>query len=135
MKVIGLDGRTRNWDLRGHVPLGSEEAGSSGHQRCRKLLAQLFPFEQRLEEVVLPGSESLRADFLLPNSKIMLEIQGVQHTNFVAFFHKTRLGFLLAQHRDRRKAEFCHKNGFVLVELPSHESDTRWTERILGKPT
>jgi hypothetical protein len=131
MKVQGLDGRTYSWNLSGHVPLLSEESGSQYHERCRLLLSRLFPLDRRLEEVPLPGSGELRGDFYLPGRRLMLEVHGRQHYEFVAHFHKTRLGFLQSQERDQKKKEWCGINGIVYVELPWNESDDDWSKRIL----
>jgi hypothetical protein len=132
MKVQGLDGRTYHWSLKGHVPLGSEEAGSEYHARARMLLAQLFPADRRLEEVGLPGSGDLRADFYLPARRLVVEVHGRQHYEFVAFFHKTFFGFLQHQRRDLEKQAWCVLNALTYCELPYDESDPEWSRRILA---
>jgi hypothetical protein len=130
VRVKGLDGRTYNLDLTGHVPLGSEQVGSDGHERARKLLEKLFSLDRRLEEVTLPGTGSLRADFFLPARKLVAEVHGRQHYEFVPHFHKDRLGFMRAQARDRQKREWCELNNITYVELPDDESDDQWAARI-----
>lgn len=133
MKVVGLDGRTYSWKLAGHVPLDSDDRPrSSNHIRARALLATLFPADQRLEEVSLPGSGGLFADFYLPNRKFIIEVHGAQHFRFNGFFHETRLDFVQAQARDRRKAEWCQINNIRLIELAHDQSDESWAERIIG---
>lgn len=131
MKVKGLDGREYSLDLTGHVPLGSEEGGSSYHTACRKLLAELFPSDRRLEEVGLPGSGGLAVDFLLPSRKLAVEVQGVQHLEYTPFFHKTRLGFFKYLANDRKKKEWCEKNGIRCVCL-HYAHPERWRDQILG---
>lgn len=133
MRVTGLDGREYVWGLAGHVPLGSEEAGSSYHCRCRELLKQLFPLDQRLEEVPLPGSGGLTADFFLPSRRVIIEVNGPQHYEFSLHFHKTRLGFLRAKANDARKREWAELNGITMVELRYDESDSEWAEQILHR--
>jgi hypothetical protein len=132
MKVLGLDGRTHNWDLTGRQPLKSEEDGSGLHERCRLLLARLFPADRRLEELPLPGTNNLRADFYLPGRRLMPEAHGRQHYVFCLHFHKTRLGFLKHQDRDRKKKEWCGLNGIYYCELPYRESDDEWAARLLN---
>lgn len=134
MKVKGLDGRTHTWDLAGHVPLGSEQAGSSGHKLARKLLEKLFPLDKRLEEVILPGTGNLRADFFLPSRRLVCEVHGRQHYQFVLHFHQTRLGFIKHQQRDRDKREWCELNNINYCELPHDESEDQWAKRILSGP-
>jgi hypothetical protein len=135
MKVIGLDGRTYNMDLKGHVPLGGDRNGSGPHERAKILLDKLFPCDTILEEVTLPGTKSLRADFFLPRKKIVLEANGEQHYYFTPLFHGTQLGFIRSQQRDRQKAEWCELNGIRHIELPHFESERQWRERIVGTGT
>lgn len=97
------------------------------------MLASTYPLDRRYEEVSLPGTGGLAADFFVPSRKLVVEVQGVQHEKFVAHFHKNRLGFFAGQHRDQRKAEWCEVNGFDLVELTYNESDEEWRRHIVDR--
>lgn len=131
MRVIGTDGREYVWKLDGRCPRADDtRARSSNHLRARVLLANLFPFDRRLEEVPLPGSGKLSADFVVVGRQLMIEVHGEQHYRFVAHFHGDTTGFVRAQNRDDRKREWCGLNGFTYVEFPHSESDQQWTERI-----
>lgn len=129
MKVKGLDGRIYQWKLQGKTPT-MDEGGSAGHVRARILLRKLFPCEVRREEIRLPGSGGLTADFVLLSNKLVVEVHGRQHYEFVHHFHGTRRGFIEAQIRDRRKRQWCNNNGLIYCELPDTESDDQWTVRI-----
>lgn len=132
MKVKGLDGKTYNLDLTGHVPLDSDTRPRSRyHKRARALLAEMFPLDRRLEEVVIPASNGLSIDILLPSRNLALEIQGEQHYRFVPFFHQDRLGYWKALRRDIEKRNWCELNEIRLVELPFNEDDDAWRKRIL----
>ena len=128
MKVKGLDGREYNWPMKS----SPKAKCSKGHQRARELLARLFPLEPRLEEVPLPGSRRLRADFYLPVSKLLVEVQGRQHGEFVGHFHGHGSGFLNAMGRDSRKRDWCELNEITYLELPDSEDDAAWRKRILS---
>jgi hypothetical protein len=131
MKVWGLDGLSYSWKLAGHGLRPSEDRPrSSYHLRARALLANLYPLEVRLEEVPLPGTGGLLADFVLPGCRLVVEVQGQQHYGFNEYFHKNALGFYFSQARDRRKSVFCELNSLFHVELPYHESDAQWARRI-----
>lgn len=133
MKVKGLDGQAYNMKLAGRSPLESDISGRSKyHVRARLLLKKLFPLEQRLEEVPLPGSGGLTADFFLPNRRLLVETHGQQHYEPVGFFQKTPLDFFHGQKRDRRKAQWADLNNITYVELPFDESDDEWVDRIQG---
>lgn len=130
MKIVGLDGRDYTWDLMGLSPLESEKSGSSGHQACRLLLNCLFPAERVLEEVFLPGSGGLRGDFYLPGRRIMVEVHGRQHYEFVLHFHGSYAGFLASKGRDNNKRDWCERNRIEYVDLPDTDHEL-WSERIL----
>lgn len=131
MKVVGLDGRTYQWKLSGKTTLLNDTKNrSSGHLRARSLLCLLFACDIKLEEVRLPGSGGLTADFVIPALQLVIEVHGRQHYEFVALFHETRRGFLKALERDRNKRQWCERNDFTYCELPDSETDRQWQARI-----
>jgi hypothetical protein len=84
MKVVGLDGRSYNWDWRNKVPMADDtRPRSTYHLRARELLNKLFPCETILEEVYLPGSNNLSVDFYIPFYRTCVEVQGEQHYKFI----------------------------------------------------
>jgi hypothetical protein len=131
MKVLGLDGRQHTWYLVGHVPpKDSERPRSTLHLRARALLYKLYPSDRILEEVPLPGSEGLFADFYVPQRKLMIEANGAQHYGYISFFHGNQLGFLESKKHDTNKRSWCKLNKITLVELPFNEDDNEWRDRI-----
>jgi hypothetical protein len=56
MKAIGLDGRVYTWKLSRKL---TDRWRSELHLKVRKLLHSLYPLENILEEVYLPGSDGL----------------------------------------------------------------------------
>ncbi len=130
-KVVGLDGRSYPWRLAGHLPDGDDERPrSSFHLAARALLKAVFPLEQILEEIALPGSGYLSADFFLPHWNLVVEVHGQQHYCFSKLFHRDRNDFLAGKVRDRVKREWCELNGITLVELPYNEDLDEWRKRI-----
>lgn len=134
MKVVGLNGREYNLDLKKYS--NPRSRCSMYHRIARDLLSEIFSGYNIYEEVKLPGSRDpskksvLYLDFLIPNSKIGIEVHGEQHFKFVPFFHKTKLEFLQAQARDRAKAQWCELNGMKLVELRWDDSIDYWRNKI-----
>ncbi len=130
MKVKGLDGREYPWSLPQPV-VGDNPAKSEGHRRAKKVLKGLYPLDRLLEEVGLPGCPTrLTADFFVPLRKLLVEVQGRQHEEFVPHFHGSREGFAASRRRDNDKRKWAELNGLTLVELPDDESDEEWRERI-----
>lgn len=134
MKVIGIDGKTYRWNLTGHIPLLSDERPRSKlHKDVKQLLTLLFPVEQIFEEVYLPGSLGLTADFVIPTQKLIIEAHGEQHYHFVGFFYKNIYEFIEAKQRDKNKIQWAELNRFTLIGLPYNEDNDQWTKRIKQK--
>lgn len=133
MQVKDLDNNYHSWHLTGHISHSSGKAKSSHHIRAKKLIAEIYPTLQLLEEVSIPlrKSETLFLDFYLPLKKTCYEVHGEQHYKFVQFYHQNMFNFLKAQKRDREKQEWCHLNDIVYVELPFDETEDQWRERIV----
>jgi hypothetical protein len=131
MKVKGLDNKVYNWKLTGHVPLGTDTIRrSSPHMLTREILHKIFPLYAILEEVALPGSGGLTADFVIPQKKIIVEVHGKQHYEFVPYFHVDQMGFIQHKKRDSAKRNWCELNNFLLIELPYNEEANEWESRI-----
>jgi|TARA_R110000824_G_scaffold193063_3_gene375426 hypothetical protein len=131
VKVRGFDGREHSFPKK-HKLKKEQKNASKLHIRTRKILRITFPLDILLEEIVLPGTGGLRADFYIPDRKIVVECHGRQHYEFVAHFHGNKLGFFEYTHNDRKKIEWCVMNKIRIVELPYDESDEQWKQRIKG---
>lgn len=132
-RVKGVDGREYQWKLQGRAITEDQTSGkSSPHLRVRLLLRKLYPFDARLEEVSLPGSGGLTADFYLPGQRLMVEAHGRQHFEFVPHFHKDQWGFLRARQRDLTKQYWCELNDIHYCALPDDESESDWERRLRG---
>lgn len=136
MQVIGLDGRSHSWNLRGHqVELDDSLPRSELHLQARQLIHRLFPMQPILEEVPLPGTRRLRADFYVHSARMMIEVNGEQHYQFNPHHHGNRAGFLASLKRDTEKVEWCKRNNVRLVTLPYNEGVDEWKDRILAAET
>lgn len=131
MKVKGFDGKEHSWPPIGyHVYNDDRRRRSEPHLKCRMLLREMYPLDRFLEEVPLPGSEKLTADFYLPWRKIVIEVHGEQHYKFIPFFHGNKIKFLEAKQRDFKKIEWCNQNNIGVIELPHFENLEQWREKI-----
>lgn len=131
MKVMGLDGKTYSWTFSGNMPdYDDEKNRSSLHLLARNILKSIYPMDRILEEVSLPGSNGLTADFWLPLRKTIIEVHGEQHYKYIPFFHNTVLNFYHSKRNDKNKAEWCSINNIFLIELPFNESEQQWRKRI-----
>lgn len=131
MKVKGLDNKEYVWSLSGYKPKKDDSRPRSKyHKQGRELLNQLFGLEPILEEVFLPGSTGLYADFYLPRRNMIVETHGEQHYQYSRLFHDDRYDFRDQQNRDKRKAEWCKLNCIRFVVLPYSEDINEWRNRI-----
>lgn len=96
---------------------------SSLEQKIYNLLTKNhFNFER--EKVFKDCYNGLyRYDFYLPDQKILLEVQGMQHYVFTKAFFKNKTEFLKAQERDRRKISYALARGMKIYCIPYWEID------------
>lgn len=89
---------------------------SAGHKTAREILNRRFSFDEVYEEVHLPGCPTeLYLDFFIARLKLAVEINGVQHRQFVPYFHGTNMGFFEQKKRDAAKLAWCNLNGIKLL--------------------
>ena len=89
--------------------------------RTKQFLESYWKNHVVFEEFPLVGTK-LSFDFYNANKKIMVEVQGAQHTKYVPHFHGKSKGNYVAQlRRDADKARFCELNGLILVEIFSEK--------------
>ena len=63
----------------------------------------------------------LELDIHYPQYGFAIEVQGIQHECFHAFFHKNQKDFEKQFARDQLKKELCDKNRILLIEIWYHE--------------
>lgn len=132
MNILDLDHNIRQWSLKGYISKSTATNKSSHHVTARKLLHEMFPTSQILEEVSIPlrSKETLYLDFYIPLLKKCIEVHGEQHYKFIPFYHTTKLNFLKAKKRDNEKREWCEQNSITYIELPFNENIDQWKSRI-----
>lgn len=131
MLVTDLEGVDSEWKLTGYS-FSSRQKRSSYHIKARKLIKDIFPTLQILEEVSvrLRQRDTAYLDFYVPVQKLAVEVHGEQHYNFISFYHQTTMGFLLHQKRDREKQRWCELNDITLIELPFDKQE-EWRNMLL----
>lgn len=130
MKVIDLNGNVHTWNLLGHTVDGNETRPRSElHIKVRNFLKEQFPTLQILEEVPLPGTK-LSVDFYMPIKKMAIEAHGIQHYEYVPFFHGNTMGFIESKKRDRDKESWLLNNNIKLVVLSYKETVEDWLQKV-----
>jgi len=130
LRVIGFDKKIYNINFSKSAHKSFRENKSAYHNKARKLISEIFPFEVVYEETTLPGSRTratglLYADFIIPKLSIIIEVHGEQHYKFSKFFHKTKKGFQEHKRRDFKKMEWCLLNDITMIVLP-FDKEEEW---------
>lgn len=87
-----------------------------------QVLKQAFPNTRINEEYYVNyDGQRLFFDFHVPNLNIVVEVQGVQHTEFNKHFHGSAENFKASKKRDRMKLEWCDINDVTLVSVNHNE--------------
>lgn len=129
MIVKGLNGRSYNLKLKKKRYSNC----SKGHDLAREILKKIFPFEEFFEELNLPGTNKLKLDFFIPNYKLAIEVQGIQHTKFIPFFHQHKVNLMKSFQNDNKKKQWCSLNEIKLIEL-KYGRECEW-ESIIKNET
>jgi hypothetical protein len=78
------------------------------------LLEEAFPnYNIQKQCCIKISGKTLFFDFCIPNLKVMVEVQGQQHSKFVQFFHGMIDNFNKSVARDDLKREWCSKNIYL----------------------
>ena len=91
--------------------------------------------ENRVLTLILAINYSGKWDILNATKKIAIEVNGRQHSEFVPFFHGTRLDYFKSIKRDVQKAEWLELNGYTLIELERKDIDElslEYIEKLYG---
>lgn len=71
--------------------------------------------EYRIPEIISPYYEY---DFYLPECKILIEFHGIQHYEYIPFFHKNdEINFSDQKYRDRVKKHNAKRHGYIFLEF------------------
>jgi len=116
MKIRLLNGDFEDVIIKNYLIDRNGFSKSKFQTQIKEELIKEYPTDIICEEVYIKG-EKFYLDFFLPALKIVIEVNGRQHSEHVKFFHRTKQEFEKQQLTDRRKKEWCDINGFKMVEI------------------
>lgn len=108
--------------------LTAKKEYSHGQADLLEQLAKLFPYLLVVPEH--PISSGLRIDAYIPSLKLGFEYDGIQHTEFVQFFHGTQENFEKGKTLDKNKEYLCHRQGIKLVRISKSISDEELAKHV-----
>ena len=71
-------------------------------------------------------------DFELPQSKIIIEVQGEQHRSFIERFHADMDGFEYQKWKDAHKKQFALQSGYTFIEIWYPEIESGRYKKIIS---
>src|SRR3954468_17708030 len=94
--------------------------GSRGEALTREILKEALPNDVFTKPRHLKWLPKLELDFYCEEKKLALEYQGIQHYEYVPFFHgEVNIEkFEQQQARDQRKRSCAKAAGVTLIEVP-----------------
>jgi hypothetical protein len=96
-----------------------------------KITERKFP-KSRPKFLTYNKGKALELDGYCPELKMAIEVQGLQHFNYIPYFHRKGIvDFYEQQKRDSFKVEKCRENDIDLIVVPVNNKRTdRYRERL-----
>ena len=135
MRTRDLRGNLIVWKPSGQIVRASDNRPRSKlHAEARKIIYELFPTMQILEEVpIKPRGTTQYIDFYINQIKLAIEVHGQQHYKFNTMFHASAQDFLNQRKKDSDKKEWCEINNITYIELPYNKKVEEWIEIIQSR--
>jgi hypothetical protein len=96
---------------------------SAGEKECKRALENIYkkPFLSNIRPDFMSnpiGGHNLELDVYNSDLKLACEYNGIQHYQFVPFFHSNKQEFDLQKYKDEIKRRLCKDNNIDLIEVP-----------------
>ncbi len=112
---------------------------SKGEKICQKILKEIYPKYKfsKIRPQWLKNPDTgypLELDFYNQELRIGIEYNGIQHYEYVPFFHRTKDGFERQKKRDTDKQYMCKNNKILLISVPYiYKNEKQIKEYIIGQ--
>lgn len=93
---------------------------SKGEKRIRIWLTENnidFEPQKEFNGLIGLGGKNLSYDFYLPDYKLLIEYQGIQHEKYINCFHKNKYAFVKQKEHDKRKKDYADSHNIRLLEI------------------
>jgi len=109
----------------------NKKSRSKLQTKAKDFFAKIWKKHIVFEEFPVYGTR-MSVDFLNATKKIAVEVNGKQHSEYVKFFHGSRLDYFNSIKRDVKKAAWLEMNGFTLIEI-DEEDVKKLSVEYIGK--
>jgi len=100
-------------------------------RRASKLQSEIFKTIREVfdascyQEVTFPWNMFYRYDIVIPEYKVIFEVDGRQHHTYVPFFHKSKAEFQRQKKNDVKKSKIAEDNGYRVFRINYNEKKVK----------
>jgi len=129
MKLLSLTGRPINKEVSRYTIKWNKKSRSKFQQQVKFYLQPFWKGYVVFEEFPVFGTK-MTLDFLNLSTRIAVEVQGSQHSEYNKFFHgENRSNYYNQLQRDVDKKQWCKINKITLIEI--YPKDLPLTKQFL----
>ena len=133
MKLYDINGNLQSKNVSKYKIRWTKKSRSKIQFTVKQFLKPYWKNHVVFEEFPVFGT-MMKVDLLNATTKIAIEVQGKQHSEFNEFFHGgSRMNYLRAIKRDQQKSKWLFDNGFKLIEINEEEIKTLPSNSLLKK--
>lgn len=123
-----------NLKIKSHECNGTKSSGELIVEKYLKSLKIPFKIQHDTLRCINPKTiKQLPYDIEITNKKILIEVQGKQHYEFVEIFHGTIENFEYQQYKDKYKRDFAEQSGYQLIYIDYDEiQNTSYKSKLLN---
>jgi len=116
MRLLNINGKLVHKNVGKKRIKWTKKSRSKLQTTVKNFLEEFWKTHIVFEEFPVYGTR-MSVDFLNATKKIAIEVNGRQHSEYVKFFHGSRLDYFKSIKRDVQKAEWLEMNEYTLIEL------------------
>lgn len=106
-----------------YIPIEQDFMKSKGEISLLEILRQEVPHFTIISQhgIKIKHRQHLYLDYYIPMLKLAVEFDGLQHEQYIPYFHKDIQGFMRSQQADKAKDQYCLDNDISLIRINHDE--------------
>lgn len=119
---------------RGHNCEATKSSGEVIVEEYLKSLEIKFRMQRETLKCINPKTKMVMPyDFEIPNKKVIIEVQGNQHSSYTPYFHGSMENYEYQLWKDAYKKQFAEEKGYKVIELWYSDFETGKYKSIINK--